>query len=90
MANRVVIWPVGKETAARAYATWTDEQFALIAPEQGMFSYVYTDIFDQWVTPYLGPPFAYPVGTEIAEPVGGEGMRADGVLADSYTPPDQA
>jgi hypothetical protein len=82
MANKVVIFPVGKETEARAYAAWTDNNNPF--PEngqEGSWAYVRNDVFGQWVVPYLGPPFTYS-GVVFEEPEGGEAMRADGVLHD--------
>jgi hypothetical protein len=85
MANKVVIFPVSAEAAARAYAAWTDNNnpFTQPAPadNSGSWAYVRRDAFDQWVVPYLGPPFAWNT-VEFAEPPGGAAMRAAGVLHD--------
>lgn len=86
MGNKLVIFPAGKEVQARAYAAWTDNNCSTwpgICP----WSYVRNDVFGQWVVPYLGPPQAYDT-IEIAEPAGGEAMRADGVLHDFAVWPD--
>lgn len=88
MANKLVIFPVGKQTQAEAYRTWVNEQSNLISDLGDFAGPLYNDVFGQWVVPYLGPPFEYPVGTPIAEPAGGEVERADGVLHDSAVMPE--
>lgn len=92
MANKVVIFPVGKEAPARAYAAWTDQHnpWTLPAPADntGSWAYVRNDVFGQWVVPYLGPPFAWN-GVLFAEPAGGEAQRADGVLHDFAVWPEE-
>lgn len=88
MANKVVIFPVTKETEARAYAAWTDNN-SPFPPGPGAWAYVRNDAFNQWVVPYLGPPFAWS-GVLFPEPAGGEAMRADGVLHDfAVWPPEE-
>lgn len=82
MGNHVVIFPVAKEAEARAYAAWTDVQYAAAYEPGGIWAYVRNDAFGQWVVPYLGPPWAYDVDP-IEEPAGGPEMRADGELHDS-------
>ena len=85
MGNRVVIFPVSKETEALAYKAWTDANSPFY-PDP--FAYCRNDAYGQWVVPYLGPPFTYN-NVEVPEPAGGEAMRADGVLADTVTWPDE-
>jgi hypothetical protein len=85
MPNRVVIFPATRQTEAQAYREWTDAHSPFY-PDA--FAYLRTDAFGQWVVPYLGPPFAWDA-VEFAEPEGGEAARADGVLADSVTWPDE-
>jgi hypothetical protein len=85
MANRVVIFPIGKEAEAEAYKTWTNAH-SPFAPND--FAYIRDDTFGQRVVPYLGPPFTWN-GVEFAEPAGGEAARADGVLAESVTWPEE-
>jgi hypothetical protein len=84
MANKVVIFPVGKEAQADAYRAWTNARFAERAPGEGGFGYAETilDMYGQRVEAFYGPPFEYPVGTLVEEPAGGAAMRADGVLHD--------
>ncbi|WJR67192.1 hypothetical protein QTA58_00155 [Neorhizobium sp. CSC1952] len=94
MANKVVIFPEGKEAEARAYAAWTDQHNPWTpeppADPTGSWSYVRNDAFGQWVVPFLGDPFEFPVGTPFPEPEGGEAMRADGVLHDyAIWPPEE-
>lgn len=103
MANRLVVFPLAKETEANAYAAWTDTRWPGYDPQDPTnttFAYVRNDVFGQWVVPYLGPPFAWMydenVGqVEVPEPVSGtpaeDGptQRADGVLADEVTWPQQ-
>jgi len=89
MPNRLAVFPVAKETQARAYAAWTDSHWPGAnnpADPGATFAYVRNDAFGQWVVPYLGPPFQWG-GSDFAEPAGGEAMRADGVLADEVTWP---
>lgn len=85
MANRVVIFPAGKQTPAQSYKDWADARSPFY-PDG--FAYLRNDAFGQWVVPYLGPPFAWD-GVEFPEPEGGEAARAEGVLADSVTWPDE-
>jgi hypothetical protein len=85
MANRVVIFPAGKQAAAQSYKEWADAHSPFY-PDG--FAYIRNDAFEQWVVPYLGPPFAWNA-VEFQEPEGGEAARAEGVLADSVTWPDE-
>ena len=88
MGNKVVIFPVERETEARAYADWTDLN-SPFEPGPGAWAYVRNDVFSQWVVPYLGPPFTWD-GVEFPEPAGGEVMRVDGVLHDTAVwPPEE-
>lgn len=87
MTNRVVIFPSGKQTSANSYSAACDTAWA--ARDGGGFSYVTVDAFGQWVVPYLGPPFEYPVGTVFEEPAPCLAARDDGVLADTWTPPEE-
>lgn len=80
MANKVVIFPAGKESAAQAYLAWCNPRNPDTTPG-AVWSYCRNDAFGQWVVAYLGPPFVYG-GAEISEPAGGPAMRADGVLHD--------
>jgi hypothetical protein len=89
MANKVVIFPVGKEASARAYAAWTDQNSPFLPHDPGSWAYVRNDAFGQWVVPYLGPPFQWN-GVDFAEPAGGDAMRADGVLHDFAVWPAEA
>lgn len=83
MANKVVIFPVGAQTAATAYAAWTDAQYKLITGNPAaLWAYVRNDVFGQWVVPYLGPPFVW-AGVEVPEPLGGPAQRVAGVLHDT-------
>ena len=85
MANHVVLFPADKQAQAQAYRVWTD-QHSPFAPSP--FAYLRSDAAGQWVVPYLGPPFAWN-GAEFPEPEGGEAMRADGVLSDTVTWPEE-
>ena len=85
MPNRVVIFPIAKQAEAQAYKDWTDQNSPFF-PDA--FAYIRADAFGQWVVPYLGPPFAWNA-VEFSEPEGGEAMRADGVLADFVTWPEE-
>lgn len=88
MPNRLVVFPAGKETEARAYAAWTDAQWQTITGNPGdVWAYVRNDVYGQWVVPYLGPPVEWNY-VEVPEPAGGEAKRVDGVLADSVTWPN--
>ena len=93
MANKVIIFPETKEAEARAYAAWTDDNNPWSQPapadNAGSWAYVRNDAFGQWVVPYLGLPFEYPVGTPYPEPAGGEAMRIDGVLHDFAVWPEE-
>ena len=87
MPNRLVVFPVSKETEALAYQAWANG-----SPQNpfypDMFAYCRNDAFGQWVVPYLGPPFEWN-NVLYPEPAGGEAARADGVLADSATWPEE-
>ena len=92
MGNRVVIFPVSKETEARAYAAWTDANNPFTpappADNSGSWSYVRNDVDGQWVVPFLGAPWVY-AGNVYEEPAGGEAMRVDGVLHDTAEFPEE-
>ncbi|KQV36453.1 MULTISPECIES: hypothetical protein [unclassified Rhizobium] len=89
MANKQVVFPVGKEAQATAYRNWTNAQFDLLFPGVGMFGYGETviDRHGQRVEAFLGLPFEYPVGTPLDEPAGGAAMRADGIIVDAAEMP---
>lgn len=105
MANKLVVFPEPKVAEAEAYAAWTDANWPGYDPQDpanNRFSYVdggavngvMRDAFNQPVVPFLGPPFTWVydenVGpAEVAEPEGGEALRADGVLSDSVTWPGE-
>jgi len=89
MPNRLVLFPAAKETEARAYAAWTNQNWpGANDPEDpgAIFAYVRPDLLNQLVVPYLGPPFEWD-GVELPEPEAGPAMRADGVLVDQVTWP---
>lgn len=85
MPNRVVIFPAGKQAEAEAYKDWADRNSPFF-PDR--FAYIRADASGRWVVPYLGPPFAWNA-VELPEPEGGPAMRADGVLADSASWPEE-
>lgn len=88
MANWVAVFPPTKETEARAYAAWTDNNSPFLPHDPGSWAYVRNDIDGNWVVPYLGPPFEW-YGEPFPEPAGGEAMRADGELRESVVWPDE-
>ena len=83
MPNRVVLFPAAKKSSADAYKAFCDANWPG-APD--VFTLVLSDAYGQWKTAFLGPPFVWN-GDEVAEPEGGAAARADGVLADTWTPP---
>lgn len=85
MANRLVVFPVGKESAALAYQAFANVT-SPFAPDP--YAYIRNDAFGQWVVPYLGPPFVY-ADNEVVEPEGGEAARTDGVLVETVVWPDE-
>lgn len=88
MANRQVVFPVGKEIERNAYADWADAQYALITgTPNDIFTYRRVDAFNQPYCAYLGPPFVYD-GNVVQEPSGGVAMRTDGVLVDAVVLPE--
>lgn len=88
MANKVVIFPVGKQAEAQAYSDWTTVQWQALYEPTGTWGYVRNDAYGQWVVPYLGPPMTWD-GVIVPEPEGGEAARADGVLHDTVTWPNE-
>ncbi len=90
MPNRLVIFPAAKLTEAEAYKAFGDAWYQSISTEpQGILGIIKTDAYGQHVTTYAGPPFTIDGINELAEPEGGPAMRADGVLADDWTPPPE-
>lgn len=80
--NRVLIWPVGKEAQAAAYVAWATPLNPELANDPEALwcaTPIPTDKYGQCVVNYLGPGALHGAVTE--EPVGGEAMRADGVLS---------
>jgi hypothetical protein len=87
MANRQVVFPVGKSAARNAYADWADGQWrAITGNPEDVWTYRRNDALGQPYCAYLGPPFVY-AGNPVAEPEGGTAMRADGVLVDQVVLP---
>lgn len=95
--SKCVVFPSGKETEARAYADWTNAQFAILAPGQGTFAYpekARNDVHGQWVTAYYGPDFKW-FGVDVSEPTSstadddGPTQRADGEIADPEWPKEE-
>lgn len=87
MANKVVIFPSGKQAAALAYLDFCNQHNPDTTPG-AIWSYCREDAFGQWVVAYLGPPFVYG-GQLVAEPAGGVAARADGVLHDHAVWPQE-
>jgi hypothetical protein len=87
MANRQLVFPIGKTAERDAYADWADGQWKTITGNpQAIWTYRRSDGLGQPYCAYLGPPAEYPVGTPLAEPEGGEAMRANGVIVDAVVP----
>lgn len=90
MANKVVIFPEGKQASALAYKAGVDAHFAANFEPGGVFAYVRTDAFGQWVVPFYGPPWEFITGQPFSEPSGCAALRVDGVLHDfAVWPPEE-
>jgi len=96
MPNRLVIFPHGKETSANAYRVWGDEKngdaavaLGLSREDNSVFSAPgRVDKDGQMVVNYFGPPYTIDGVHVIEEPADGPAMRADGVLSDIWSPPE--
>lgn len=90
MANKVVIFPAGKEAEAQAYKDGVNAHYAPNfepGPPVGQFAYIRVDAFGQWVVPFYGPPWEHVTGVPFEEPAECFALRADGVLHDSFVWP---
>ncbi len=90
MATICVIFPAGKKSSADAYKAWADLQQQAVSGTPGdVFTLVAEDRHGQWKTAYFGPPYVYDDAQgEISEPTDGPAMRADGVVAINWDPPE--
>jgi len=88
--TRKVIFPIGKQASANAYKAWCDlqEQTATNDPE-AVFTLVAVDKDGQWVVTYYGPNYTRDAIHVVEEPEDGPAMRADGVLSDTWSPPEE-
>lgn len=83
MANRVVIFPEGKQTEAENYKDVVNAHYAANFEAGGAFAYITPDIEGQWVVPYYGSPWEFITGQGFTEPSECEAARADGVIHDT-------
>lgn len=89
MPNKVIIFPVEKKTQADAYKAACDAHFATTFQAGGVFAYVATDAYGQWVVPYYGAPWEFITGQPFTPPPEIEALRADGVLHDTAVWPEE-
>ena len=79
--SKVIIFPIGKEAEATAYANGCNAHYAANIEPGGTFTYApRPDIFGQSVTAYYGEIVN---GQPFEEPAECLALRADGVLHDS-------
>jgi hypothetical protein len=85
MPNKLVIFPEAKEAEAEAYKDAVNVHYATNYGTQdpgGIFAYIRTDAFGQWVVPFYGPPWEFISGNGFQEPTELAPLRVDGVLHD--------
>ncbi len=82
MANRVVIFPVGKAAAAETYRAGVNAHYASAFEPGGQFAYLREDAEGQWVVPYYGPPWRFDGSQMFEEPDECVALRVEGVLHD--------
>lgn len=89
MANRQIVWPVGKEAERNAYADEADAQWRIIVSEpEGIWTNRQTDALSQPYCAFLGPPQVYG-GNEIVEPPSCAALREYGVIVDAVVLPEE-
>lgn len=88
MANKVVIFPEGKQGEADAYKAGCNAHYAASFEPGGQFAYVRNGVFGQWVVPFYGPPWEFMAGEGFEEPAECAALRVDGVLHDFAVWPD--
>lgn len=86
--SKVVIFPIGKETEAQAYASGCNAHYAANIETGGMFTYQpRPDVFGQLVAAYYGEVVN---GLPFDEPAECLVLRSDAVLHDTVTwPPEE-
>lgn len=83
--SKVVIFPVGKQAQAQAYATGCNAHYAANIEPDGAFTYPpRPDIFGQSVVGYYG---AAVNGMPFDEPAECHALRSDGILHDTVVWP---
>lgn len=90
MPNKKYIFPVAKQAEAEAYAAACNANWPGV-PD--LFTAVDVDAYGQWVVAALEPTFTWDYGdgngqTPVAEPPACAAARVDGVLSDTWTPPE--
>lgn len=92
MSTKFVLFAAEDEVEAYVYESWCHNHCPDVEATSwginGDTNELNRDINNNWVVPYLGPPWEW--GAEVfEEPEGGEAMRVAGVLVNSVTwPPD--
>lgn len=87
MATDFVVFPIAKQEMALDYQHYINaEGRNPFFPD--LYAYCRNDAYGQWVVPYLGPPFEWN-NVLYPEPGGAAAMRADGVLVDEVTWPEE-
>lgn len=89
MANKVVIFPETKHSAANAYKAACDAHYASAFEPGGTFAYLRIDAYGQWVVPYYGAPWEFTAGQPFTAPSEVDELRAEGVLHDFAIWPEE-
>lgn len=91
MTREVLIWPVGKETEAWAYADVADAAYAALTgnPEDKWCHRDWYDRHGQLVTAFFGPTGGEWNGDPLVEPPECLAARGDAVLASTVDWPDE-
>lgn len=66
-----------------------DAHYAANFETGGVFGYVRTDAFSQWVAPFYGPPWEFITGQTFEEPAECAALRVDGVLHEFAVWPEE-
>ncbi|PZO81589.1 MAG: hypothetical protein DI629_03370 [Mesorhizobium amorphae] len=82
MSNHLVRFPTAQKAKAEAYREAVNNHFATHHEAGAEFAYLGQDSDGNWIVPFYGAPWEYPVGTVFEEPAELAPLRADGEIVE--------